>query len=245
MQRRTFVNMATSATMAFVLKPSACAGEQEAKHPIPYPDPAVEVLDPRFAKYQIISAAVERFYTGARWAEGPVWIGDGRYLLFSDIPNNRMLRWLEETGEVSVFRSPSNYSNGNTRDRQGQAAHLRTRHSPRHSNRTRRHHHGAHRWLSGQEAQRSERSWSSTPTAPSGSPIPATESCRITKGTKLLSNFRPTFIGLTRRRASQRSLSAIWQSPMACASPLTRNCFTSSIARFPSTPAIRCPIRGL
>src|SRR5664279_18133 len=119
MQRRTFVSMAASATMAFALKPTAFASEQEPKHLVPYPDPAVEALDPRFAKYQIISAAVERLYTGARWAEGPVWIGDGGYLLFSDIPNNRMLRWLEETGEVSVFRSPSNYSNGNTRDHEG------------------------------------------------------------------------------------------------------------------------------
>jgi gluconolactonase len=79
----------------------------------------VEVIDPRFAQYKVGNTAVERLYTGTRWAEGPVWFGDGRYLLFSDIPNNRMLRWLEDTNEVSVFRSPSNYSNGNTRDREG------------------------------------------------------------------------------------------------------------------------------
>ena len=84
-----------------------------------YPEPAVEVVDPRFAQYVVGSAALERLWTGARWAEGPVWFGDGRYLLFSDIPNNRIMRWTEETGEVSVFRSPSNNSNGNTRDRQG------------------------------------------------------------------------------------------------------------------------------
>jgi gluconolactonase len=84
-----------------------------------YPDPAVEVVDPRFAQYVVGSAALERLYTGARWAEGPVWFGDGRYLLFSDIPNDRIMRWSEETGEVSLFRSPSNNSNGNTRDRQG------------------------------------------------------------------------------------------------------------------------------
>jgi len=119
MQRRTFVNMAAGATIAAVLKPVAHARGQEPKRPTPYPDPAVEVVDPRFAQYRVPSAAVERLFTGARWAEGPVWFGDGRYLLFSDIPNNRMLRWLEETGEVTVFRSPSNYSNGNCRDRQG------------------------------------------------------------------------------------------------------------------------------
>ena len=84
-----------------------------------YPDPSVEVIDQRFAKYRIGNAAVERLYTGSRWAEGPVWFGDGAYLLWSDIPNNRILRWTEETGAVSVYRTPSNYCNGNTRDREG------------------------------------------------------------------------------------------------------------------------------
>lgn len=84
-----------------------------------YPDPLVEALDPRFQKYIIFSAAVERLYTGSRWAEGPVYFGDGRYLLWSDIPNNRILKWEEETGAVSEFRKPSNFGNGNTRDRQG------------------------------------------------------------------------------------------------------------------------------
>jgi gluconolactonase len=84
-----------------------------------YPDSRIESLDPRFDRYRLGSAALERIFTGGRWTEGPVWFGDGRYLLWSDIPNNRMLRWLEETGEISVFRSPSHYSNGNTRDGQG------------------------------------------------------------------------------------------------------------------------------
>src|SRR5450755_444167 len=119
MQRRTFLNVATTATAAMALDPLVFAGSSETKAPVHYPDPAVEVVDPRFAKYVIGDAAVERLYTGCRWAEGPVWFGDGRYLLWSDIPNNRILRWLEDTGEVSVFRQPSNYSNGNTRDRQG------------------------------------------------------------------------------------------------------------------------------
>ena len=84
-----------------------------------YPDLAVEILDPRFARYRIALAAVERLHTGSRWAEGPVWFGDARCLLWSDIPNNRILRWDEATGGVSVFREPSHYANGNTRDRQG------------------------------------------------------------------------------------------------------------------------------
>ncbi len=84
-----------------------------------YPDPAIEILDPRFEKYRVFSAAVERLYTGCRWAEGPVWFGDGRYLLWSDIPNQRILKWEEETNRVSVYRKPTNFANGNTRDRQG------------------------------------------------------------------------------------------------------------------------------
>ncbi|HYI70952.1 MAG TPA: SMP-30/gluconolactonase/LRE family protein [Skermanella sp.] len=84
-----------------------------------YPDPAIEILHPSFAKYHQRLAAVERLATGFRWCEGPVWFGDGRYLLWSDIPNERIMKWEEETGTVSVFRKPSNFANGNTRDRQG------------------------------------------------------------------------------------------------------------------------------
>ena len=84
-----------------------------------YPDPAVISLDPRFDKYRLPLAAVERLATGCRWSEGPVWFGDGRYLLWSDIPNNRIMRWDEVTGQASEFRKPSNFANGQTRDRQG------------------------------------------------------------------------------------------------------------------------------
>ena len=84
-----------------------------------YPDPAIETLDERFTQYRIFSAAVERLHTGCRWSEGPVWFGDGRYLLWSDIPNNRMLKWEQETGSVTTYRGPSDFANGNTRDRQG------------------------------------------------------------------------------------------------------------------------------
>ena len=80
-----------------------------------YPDPAVKILDPSFTKYRGYGhASVERLYTGARWSEGPVWFGDARCVLWSDIPNDRILRWDEGTGRTSVYRKPSNYSNGNT-----------------------------------------------------------------------------------------------------------------------------------
>jgi len=118
MQRRTFLTRSAAAAAA-IAAPRAWSSERNDQSIVRYPDPAVVTLDPRFEKLRQGNAAVERLWTGARWAEGPVWFGDGRYLLFSDIPNNRILRWTEETGEVSVFRSPSNNTNGNTRDRQG------------------------------------------------------------------------------------------------------------------------------
>jgi gluconolactonase len=84
-----------------------------------YPDPLVKSLDPRFDKYRLPLAGVERLWTGSRWGEGPVWFGDGRYLLWSDVPGDCIRRWDEETGAVGIFRRPSNNANGNTRDRQG------------------------------------------------------------------------------------------------------------------------------
>ncbi|PZX14433.1 gluconolactonase [Palleronia aestuarii] len=85
-----------------------------------YPDPAIEILDPAFANLRIFNSSVERLATGFSWMEGPVWFGDGRYLLISDIPNDRMIRWDEVTGTASEFRRPSGWSNGNIRDREGQ-----------------------------------------------------------------------------------------------------------------------------
>ncbi len=84
-----------------------------------YPDPAIVALDPRFEKYWLKLSCIERIATGCRWAEGPVYFGDSRALLWSDIPNNRILKWDEETGAVSIYRRPANFSNGHTRDRQG------------------------------------------------------------------------------------------------------------------------------
>ena len=78
-----------------------------------------EVIDPEFERCSLGHARVERLWTGARWSEGPAWFAAGRYLLWSDIPNNRMLRWDETDGSVSEFRNPSNNSNGNTVDLQG------------------------------------------------------------------------------------------------------------------------------
>ncbi len=77
-----------------------------------------EYFDRRFYDLTVPTAAVECLFDGCRWAEGPVWFADSNQLVWSDIPNRRMLRWVPELG-VSVFRADSNFSNGNTRDRQG------------------------------------------------------------------------------------------------------------------------------
>ena len=84
-----------------------------------YPDPSLLILDPSFTKYRIYSSTVEQVATGMRWAEGPVYFPEGGYVLVSDIPNNRIMKFDEKTGAFTVFRAKANYANGNTRDRQG------------------------------------------------------------------------------------------------------------------------------
>lgn len=78
----------------------------------------VEIIDPRFGSYVMGNAPVEKIASGFRWVEGPVWFGDAGCLLFSDIPNNRIVRWIDGVG-TSVYREPSNFSNGHTRDHEG------------------------------------------------------------------------------------------------------------------------------
>jgi gluconolactonase len=78
-----------------------------------------EILDARFGRYVRTTARVEKLYEGSRWAEGPAYFAAGRYLVWSDIPNDRMLRWDETTGTVGVFRAPAGYTNGHTVDREG------------------------------------------------------------------------------------------------------------------------------
>lgn len=115
MNRRQFLQ-AGSALAAVTAVPRILGAWEPSQR---YPDPAIKILDPSFTPYRIVQSKVERIASGMRWAEGPVWFGDGRFLLWSDIPNNRIMKWEEQTGEVSVFRQPANYANGNTRDRQG------------------------------------------------------------------------------------------------------------------------------
>ncbi len=108
-----------------------------------YPDEAVRVLDPRFARYVNPFAAVERLAQGLPLGRGSVWFGDGRYLLWSDIPNDRIMRWTEETGSVSVFRAGSNLlANGNTARSSGTPRYGRARRTAHIENRIRRLDHG-------------------------------------------------------------------------------------------------------
>lgn len=88
-----------------------------------------EIIDPRFARYALGNVHLERLATGCRWSEGPVYLPAGRYVLWSDIPNNRVMRWDETDGSVSVFQSPSAYANGHTLDRQGRV--IRCEHAGR------------------------------------------------------------------------------------------------------------------
>ena len=106
---------ASSQPISPIPTPRDWSGQQ----PISYPDPDIVALDPRFRRYMVGNNAIKRLYTGTIWAEGPAWNGVGRYLVWSDIPNNVQMRWLEEDGHVSVFRNPTDYSNGNTFDYEG------------------------------------------------------------------------------------------------------------------------------
>ena len=117
-QRRQWLKMAAGSGLTAL---SAAAGAQSfAFRPNQrYPDPAVQILDPSFAKYRIYSSTVEQVATGMRWAEGPAYHAKGGYLLFSDIPNNRIMKFDEATGKTSVYRDKANYANGNAIDRQG------------------------------------------------------------------------------------------------------------------------------
>lgn len=104
---------------ASVLEAYGSKRDWSGKNPIRYPDPDIVVLDKRFAQYKLGNTPIQRLHTGTLWAEGPAWNGVGRYLVWSDIPNDVQYRWLEEDNHVSVFRNPAGNSNGNTFDYQG------------------------------------------------------------------------------------------------------------------------------
>jgi gluconolactonase len=131
--RRGFLGAALGGAIIAAAAGVARSATQAAPLPIPppvprdwshpesmrYPDADIVALDERFRPYIVGNTTIKRLHTGTSWAEGPAWNGVGRFLVWSDIPNNVQLRWIEDDARVSVFRSPSGYSNGNTFDYQG------------------------------------------------------------------------------------------------------------------------------
>lgn len=124
--RRSFLGTAVTAS-AFAaqqalsppVSPVPTPRDWTGQRPVQYPDPDIIALDDRFRKYIIGNTSMKRLYTGTSWAEGPAWNGVGKYLVWSDIPNNVQLRWIEDDARVTVFRNPAGYSNGNTFDYEG------------------------------------------------------------------------------------------------------------------------------
>ena len=132
MDRRGFLAVAlpfAAVATAFAQAPAQQAPAPVSPDPAPrdwsgettirYPDPDIIALDNRFRRYIVGNTVMKRLHTGTLWAEGPAWNGVGRYLVWSDIPNNVQMRWIEEDGRVTTFRNPSGYSNGNTFDFEG------------------------------------------------------------------------------------------------------------------------------
>ncbi len=118
--RRGFLAAAAGLAAVAGLPGDAAARYERGSPPVRYPDPDIVTLDKRFNKYKLGNTPIQRLHTGMMWAEGPAWNAVGRYLVWSDIPNDVNHRWLEESGHVSRgFRSPAGNSNGNTFDYQG------------------------------------------------------------------------------------------------------------------------------
>ncbi len=126
MKRRTFLSaaMATTAMLPMLAKaqtalPPAEPRDWSGATPLRYPDPDLIALEGSFQRYILFNTPIRRHHTGTLWAEGPAWNGVGRYLVWSDIPNNRQLRWIQDDDRVTEFRNPSGNSNGNTFDSEG------------------------------------------------------------------------------------------------------------------------------
>ena len=120
--RRSFLATALGGAVAAAqstVSPKPTLRDWSGQTPVQYPEPDVVALDNRFRKYIVGNTVIKRLYTGTLWSEGPAWNGVGRYLVWSDIPNNVQMRWIEEDGRITTFRNPSGYSNGNTFDFQG------------------------------------------------------------------------------------------------------------------------------
>jgi gluconolactonase len=119
LDRRSFLAAATALTASVASLARGDERDWSGHAPTRYPDPDIVSLDKRFDRYKLGNTSLQRLHTGMSWAEGPAWCGGGRYLLWSDIPNDVQLRRIDDDGHVSVFRNPSGNSNGNTFDFEG------------------------------------------------------------------------------------------------------------------------------
>jgi gluconolactonase len=119
--RRTFLRRSALGATSALLAPVLAGAERkwDPQHPTRYPDPDIVTIEPQFRSLVLGNTPIQRLWTGGLWLEGPAWHSAGRYLVCSDIPNNRQIRWLDEDGHVSTFRPVANNSNGNTFDFQG------------------------------------------------------------------------------------------------------------------------------
>jgi gluconolactonase len=126
--RRTFLTTALAGTAGIArlgaqappqISSTPSSRDFNRQDPVQYPDPDLVALEPRFRRYIVNNTVIRRLHFGTLWAEGPAWNGVGRYLVWSDIPNNVQMRWTEEDNRVTVFRNPSGFSNGNTFDFEG------------------------------------------------------------------------------------------------------------------------------
>ena len=126
LNRRSFLAAVTAVPVAAQapgqpppVSPVPTPRDWSGQQPIQYPDPDIVALDNRFRRYIIFNTSIKRLHIGTSWAEGPAWSGVGRYLVWSDIPANVQMRWIEDDGRTTVFRNPAGYSNGNTFDYEG------------------------------------------------------------------------------------------------------------------------------
>ena len=187
-------------------------------------DRLYEILDDRFRTGRCANgdSRLEVLHDGCRWAEGPLYLPAWRQLIWSDIPNDRMLRWDEATGTVCVFRTPAGHTNGNTLDRRGPPDHLRAGQPPRHPHRARRHRHRPRRPLRTASGSTARTTRSSAPTARSGSPTRTSASPATTRAIARRARSAPaTSTGSTPRPATCAWSPTASTAPTASSSPPT------------------------
>ena len=188
--------------------------------------PDFEFTNPAFHALVLPNAPLLTLGEGFAWLEGPVWFADANQLLVSDLPNDRILRWTEDSG-VSVFRQPSGFANGHTPRPPRPAHRLLTQVPLHHTHRDHRRDHHPCGQLPGQEAEPGPTMSSSTATAPSGSPTRITAATPTTKAASTAWNFHQASIASTTLQANSPWSPTTSPAPTACTSRPMNRCSTS------------------